>query len=57
MMAKLGPQAQRGRKEVPGGVSSASLEGFPETGRLGRQMSGLGGLAVPAVPAQHAWLS
>ncbi len=34
---------------MPGGVSSASLEGFPETGRLGRQMSGLGCLAVPDV--------
>ncbi len=47
-MTELGPEAQR--EEVPGGVSSASHEGFPEMGRLGRQMSGLGPAVLRSTP-------
>ncbi len=50
-MTELGLEAQR--EEVPGGVSSASHEGFPETGRLGCQMSGLGWPCCTGCSAQQ----
>ena len=45
------------REEMPVGVSSASLSGFPETGRPDHQMSGPGWPCCTFRPAPHAWLS